>query len=273
MVVVLDLGLGQRRALHHRPHHRLGAAIELAAHGELQQFPRDHRFGRIVHRQIRVGEIARHAEALELLGLDGDPVGGEVAAFLAEFVDRHLVLVLALGAVLLLDLPFDRQAVAVPAGDVVGVVAAHLEGAGDDVLQDLVERMADMEVAVGIGRAVVQDVFRTALALLSQRTVKVHRVPLADPFGLGLGQAGAHRKLGLRQEQRLGVVDAVRPGLARRFGRSVGLGVHEDCHVVRRGTIGAAQKRERGKRELASVPDLPRRLADQKAGRLIRFDE
>jgi hypothetical protein len=50
-------------------------------------------------------------------------------------VDR--VLVLALGAVLLLDLPFDRQAVAVPAGHVVGVLAQHLLAAIDASLRIL----------------------------------------------------------------------------------------------------------------------------------------
>jgi hypothetical protein len=38
-------------------------------------------------------------------------VVGELAALAAELVDRHRVLVLAGGAVLLLDLPLDRQAV------------------------------------------------------------------------------------------------------------------------------------------------------------------
>ena len=54
---------------------------------------------------------------------------------------RDCVLVLALGAILLLDLPFDRQAVAVPARHVVRVVAEHLVRADDDVLQDLVQRV------------------------------------------------------------------------------------------------------------------------------------
>jgi hypothetical protein len=38
------------------------------------------------------------------------------AAFGAEFLDRNLILVELLLAVLLLDLPLDRQAVAIPAG-------------------------------------------------------------------------------------------------------------------------------------------------------------
>ena len=162
VVLVLDLGFGQRGLLDHRPHHRLGAAIELAGLGELQQLAGDQRLGAEVHREVGIVPVAGDAQALELLALHVDPVRGEVAAFVAELVDRDLVLVLALRAVLLLDLPLDRQAVAVPARHVVGVEALHLARAGDDVLQDLVERVADVDVAVGIGRAVMQHEFRAA---------------------------------------------------------------------------------------------------------------
>ena len=70
--------------------------------------------------------------------------------------DWHLVLVLALLAILLFDLPFDRQAVAVPSGHVIGILAKHGLRTVDHILQDLVERMSDMQLAVGIGRAVMQ---------------------------------------------------------------------------------------------------------------------
>src|SRR3546814_16098164 len=73
------------------------------------------------------------------------------------FYDRHVVLVLAAGAVLLLDLPLDRQAVAVPAGHVDGLPPGHVLRAVDDVLEDLVQRVADVQVAVRVGRPVMQD--------------------------------------------------------------------------------------------------------------------
>ena len=207
VVLVLDLGLGQRGALDHAPHHRLGAAVELAGHGEFQELAGDARLGVEIHRRIGLFEIALDAQPLELLGLHLDPVRREVAAFLAELVDRHLVLVLALGAILLLDLPLDRQAVAVPAGHVVGVEAAHLERAVDDVLQDLVERMPDMDVAVGIGRAVMQHIARPACRTFAQPPVELHVLPALDEQRLLLGQAGAHREIRARQVQRLRIVE------------------------------------------------------------------
>ena len=80
----------------------------------------------------------------------------EGAALAAELDDRHRVLVLAPGAVVLLDLPFDRQPVAVPARHVVRVVPEHLLRAHYKVLENLVERVPDVDVAVGVGRPVVQ---------------------------------------------------------------------------------------------------------------------
>jgi hypothetical protein len=161
VVVVLDLGLGQRGLLDRAPHHRLRALVERAGHEELHELLGDHPLGVEVHRQVGVGPVAGDAEALELLALDVDPTPCEVTAFLAEVDHVDLVLVEPLGAVLLLDLPFDGQAVAVPAGDVAGVLPHHLLGADDHVLQDLVQRVPDVEVAVGVGRAVVE---REALA-------------------------------------------------------------------------------------------------------------
>ena len=109
-------------------------------------------------------------------------------------------------AVLLLDLPLDRQAVAVPAGDVVGVVARHLAGAVDDVLVDLVQRGADMDVAVRVGRAVVQDEFRPPARGGAQPRPQVHLLPAGEDLRLALRQVAAHRERGLRQEHGVAVV-------------------------------------------------------------------
>ena len=167
VVLVFDLGFGERGLLHHRPHHRLRAAIERAVVRELHQLARDLRLGGEVHGGVGMGPVALDAEPLELLALHVDPVlarrRGTRGGIRPWRRHRH-VLVLALGAVLLLDLPFDREAVAVPARHVVGVEAQHLLAARHHVLEDLVERVADMDVAVGVGRAVVQHEFRPARA-------------------------------------------------------------------------------------------------------------
>ena len=119
LLVILDLGLGERGLLDRGPHHRLRAAIELVRHRKRHDLAGDLGLGRKVHGRVGAVPVALDAEALELLALHVHPARREGAAFAAELDDVDGVLVLAAGAVFLLDLPLDRQAVAVPARHVV----------------------------------------------------------------------------------------------------------------------------------------------------------
>src|ERR1043166_708591 len=130
---------------------------------------------------------------------------GEGAALAPELDDRNRLLIVtapalvlgpafaaALGAILLLDLPFDRQAVAVPARHVVGIEAEHLLRARHHVFEDFVERGADVDVAVGIGRPVVKDEAWAAGSGAAQPTIDVEAPPALEQFRLLLGEPGAH---------------------------------------------------------------------------------
>ena len=216
VILVLDLGLGERGLLHHRPHHRLGAAVERAVGGEFHHLAGDLRLGGKIHGGIAAFPVALDAQALELVALHLEPILREGAALGAERDHwRGVDIATLLGSVefapafsapVLLDLPLDRQAVAVPARHVVGVVAEHLLRARHHVLEHLVERGADVDVAVGVGRAVMQDEARPPLGGLAQAPVHGKARPAREQLGLLLRQPGAHRKGRLRQEQRCAVV-------------------------------------------------------------------
>ena len=218
MLQIFDLGLRQRGLLDHRPEHRFVASKQSAVHQELADFGHDPGFRLVGHRGVGIVPIADHTEALELVALNIDPMIGELAAFAAELDDRHLVLVLALGAILLLDLPFDRQTVAIPAGHVVGVLAHHLLRAVDHVLQDLVEGMADMKMPVRIGRTVMQKELLAAGRLCTQPPPEIHFRPARQQFGLALRQSSFHREIGPRQANRVFIVDAHGTGSIARCG-------------------------------------------------------
>ena len=208
VVVVLDLGLGESGALDDGPKHRLRPLVEGSVHEEGAELTDDLGFGFRRHGRVRPVPVAEHAEPAELAALDVDPAGGELTALLAELNDGHLVLVLAGGAVALLDLPLDGKAVAVPAGDVVGVLPQHLLGAVDDVLEDLVEPGADVDVAVGVRRAVVKNELLPACGGLAQPSEQVHGLPARQHLRLALWQPGLHRKLGSGKKYRRLVVQA-----------------------------------------------------------------
>ena len=150
--------------------------------------------------------IAVHAKALQLLALGGDPSLGIGAALGTELLGRNLVLVPLLLAVFLLDLPLDRQAVAIPAGHIGRVHAQQALGADDHVLEDVIERMADVDVAIGIGRAIVEDELLAASAGIAQGSIEIHLLPARKDARLLLGKASLHGEIGLRQEDGVTVI-------------------------------------------------------------------
>jgi hypothetical protein len=130
------------------------------------------------------------------------------AAEVAELGLGDLVLAAALAAQLLLDLPLDRQAVAVPAGHVVDVVAQQELRADHEVLQRLLQAVADVDRPVGVGRSVMQHEQRRArpLPVGADLVVEVGLVPLGQDLRLLLRQARAHGEGRVGKEDGLAVV-------------------------------------------------------------------
>src|SRR5690606_6153811 len=110
-------------------------------------------------------------------------------------------------AVLLLDRVLDRQAVTVPAGDIGGIKAVERMRLDDDVLQDLVDRMTDVDRTVRIGRAVVQHEARPPFRRRAHLAVEIASLPVGEHLGLALREIRLHRKSGLRKIDGVLVVD------------------------------------------------------------------
>ena len=64
-------------------------------------------------------------------------------------------------------------------------------------------RVAEVDRAVGVRGAVVQDELLVALVLLEELGVDVIVLPLLEPLGLVLSEARAHREARLREVRRL----------------------------------------------------------------------
>ena len=161
MRLVLDLGFGERGAAMRAPVHGLLALVDHVLLDELAERAHDRRLVFELHRLVRIVPGADDAEPLEVAALDVDVLLGVGAAGAAEIRRAHLAL---LRAELAIDLQLDRQAVTIPARDVRRVEAGHVVRLDDEVLEDLVERGADVDLAVGVRRAVMQQVFRRAFA-------------------------------------------------------------------------------------------------------------
>jgi len=102
--------------------------------------------------------------------------------------------------------------VAVPAGDVLRVKTRQLARLDDHVFEHLVDGMADMDLPVGVGRAVVQDELGRTGAGVAQALVEALLFPLLDPAGFALGQVAPHRKRCVGQVEGVAEVGAGRGG-------------------------------------------------------------
>ncbi len=255
---ILGFGFGQGGLFDRGPPDRACALVQAALHQEFADLGSDLRLGAIGHGQIGIVPIAQHTQPLELLALDVDPFVSEVAAFLAEFGDRDGVLVLTFGAVFLFNLPFDRQAVTIPARHIAGIIAGHLARPVDDVLQDLVQRVADMQMAVRIGGAVMQDELLAALGIRAQTGPQVGLRPALQDFRLALRQARAHREIGLGQVDRVFVIDGL-----RRIGAHRSASSHMKIENPDR---GGAQHGPTGRTDTGLIP-TPARPGPQGSGR------
>ncbi len=206
LVLVLHLGLGQGRAAVEAEVDRLEALEDEALLDQLAQGADLASLVGEVHGQVGIAPVTQHAQADEAGLLLFDLLARIGAATLAGQVRR---LILAKGG---LHLVLDGQAMAVPARHIGGVVAGQGLGPGDDVLEDLVQRMTDVNAAVGIGRTVMQDEGRPALADGAQLPVQVDVLPALERFRLALRQAGFHRECRFRQVERRFVIGHVSPG-------------------------------------------------------------
>ena len=178
--------------------------IQGAVHQEFLKLLRDDFLGVEVHRQIGISPIAGDPQPFEFFTLDIDPASRKFTTFLTEFHHIHGVLIQTLLAVLFLDLPFNRQTMAIPSGDIPRIFAHHLLGPHDHVFQDFVQRVPDMQMPVCVGRSIVQRKRLTLFnfRLVAQLAVNVHLGPARQPFGFAFRQSGPHREIGFRQVQR-----------------------------------------------------------------------
>ena len=135
-----------------------------------------------------------------------DPILRISAAFGAELLLRHFVLVELFLAILLLNFPLDGQAVAIPTGHIRRVFAKQSLRADDHVFEDMVERMANMHVAIGVWRAIMQDELFAPTAAIAQFRVEILLLPACENARLLLRKASLHRKVCFGQEDAVAIV-------------------------------------------------------------------
>ena len=100
----------------------------------------------------------------------------------------------------------DGQPVAIPARHIRGIKTRQRLRFDDNILENLVDRVADMYIAIGIRRAVMQHKFGAAFADFADFLVKIFFLPGFEHDGLALGEIATHGKRRIRQVKRFFIV-------------------------------------------------------------------
>ena len=142
--------------------------------------------------------IAGDAKPFEILPLHVQTFQGILTAFPAQIQRIQFVSVQAQnfdGRML------DRQAVRVPAGNIGRVVTLKRFILDNDVLQNFVERRADMDVAIGVRRSVMQHELGPAGGNRLFLVIDLFLLPVLEHLRLPFRQIRPHWELRLRQIQ------------------------------------------------------------------------
>ena len=210
LVLVLDLGFGECGLTARAPVHRLESLEHHPGLEEAAERIGDRRFVVVRHGAVGIEPVPGTAETDEVLALHVDEFRREIATCPAELRGGHLTLP---ASELLVDLMLDREPVAIPSRNEGSVEPGHRLRANHEVLEDLVQCVADVDAAVRIGRAVVKDELRLALRRTPDGFVKPVLAPLVESFRLVDRQPRLHREVGPGQ------VECVFPVL--RFGHQL----------------------------------------------------
>ena len=142
-------------------------------------------------------------EALELLPLN---VHIFFRIFPAETAFIRLGQVIFLLTQFLVDLMLDGQAVTVPAGHINAVEARHILGLDHHILDNLVECRPQMDVAVGIGGTIMQDIDFPSFRNIADLLINVYFLPHFQHLRFFFREIGSHGKVGFRKIQTVFVV-------------------------------------------------------------------
>ena len=196
VILVFHLRLRQRRRAAWAPVDRSLVAVNVAVLDEASDLLDDRPLVLRRHGEVGRAPFPEDAQPAEFLALDAHVLLRVSPARGPDLPRRHGRL---LRSQILIHLVLDGQPVAVPSRDIRRVQAHHGARFHHHVLEDLVERLPQMNLTVGIGRPVVHHETGTPRPRAAHRRVDVHVVPLFQKSRFPAGEIRFHREVGSRQ--------------------------------------------------------------------------
>ena len=196
-VLVFDFCFGQCRLTVGAPVNGLLALVDVALVCHFAEDFQLLRFQMRVEGDIAVSEITDNAHTDEVFLLDFDPFLRVSQALLAEFQRSHVRTIFT--GVFEYGV-FDRQTMGIPARYIDGFIASHVVVSDDDIFQGFIQRMADVDLAIRIRRAIVQYEGRCAffLSLFDSLFIQMILLPEFYEARFLFRKVAAHREFGFR---------------------------------------------------------------------------
>ena len=260
---VLELGLGQRGAARRAPVHRLAPAVDVALEDHRAENADLRRLVLGLEREVRLLPVPPAAVPPERVALLPHRLFGEFGGALAQLERRQRLALVVLHPLEHLEL--DRQAVAVPPGHVLHLPPLQQHVPVDDVLEDLVERVADVQVAVRVRRPVVQHELVARVAG-GELLVDLLLVPELLQLGLARHRVRALREVGERQRhrrlvRRLGTLVLLGEAHRRVAAQILAVRTRRQACRRREGVAGGGEAGEHGRRRYQEEHRPGRRVA------------
>ncbi len=197
-VIILNFRFRQRGTAVNAPVYRLRTFLQVTVADDFTQRTNDVGFSFEVHGQVRMRPVAQYAKTDKVFTLTINLGRCVFTALGAELSSGEL---LARLAVFLLYFQLDRQTVAVPARNVRRVIARESFGLHDNVFQNLINRVTNMNAAIRIRRAIMQNEGFFAFFGRTNDAVQVIISPTRQHSRFALGEIAAHREPCFRQIQ------------------------------------------------------------------------
>ena len=121
----------------------------------------------------------------------------------------------------LLNRVLNGQAMAVPARDVLRIKARELPAFDDHVFEHFVERVPNVQLAIGVGWTVVEHKEWGTGSGQAKLLINAVTRPLLGPSRLALGQVPTHGKRGVWQVERGSVVCGLGHGSAAKKAKAL----------------------------------------------------
>ena len=198
LVLIFNLCFRKRRATVRTPVNRLEAFVQVSGINDLAKGADDVGFKFEVHGQVRVFPVTQNHQAFEIVALTINLLSRVFTTMLAELAGADL---LTDFANLSFNLQFDRQTMAVPTRNIRRIFTAQRLGLDDDVFQNLVNCVTDVNIAVRVRRAIMQNKFIPSCACFTDFAVQTNFFPARQHFRLTLCQISTHWKFCIRQVQ------------------------------------------------------------------------